>query len=65
MKNAEEVMEQFMNNWQNMKKYQNISLNEMMPNYETIESAFSLERKIVATYDQRNELEDKRKKKKK
>lgn len=50
MKKAKEFMDEFMDTWKNMMKYQDVKLNPTEPNYDDIERAFSEEKKIVATY---------------
>ena len=56
MRKGEEVMEDFMNTWKNMLKYQDVKINPIKPNYDEFEKAFSEEKKIVATYDSDKEL---------
>jgi len=49
MKKAREFMDDFMTTWNNMKKYHDIKLNPVEPNYDEFERAFSEEKKIVLT----------------
>lgn len=63
MKNSREFMDEFMETWKNMIKYQNIKINPIEPNYDEIEEAFSEEKKIVYTQEsnenqQISEIED-------
>lgn len=55
MKKAEEFMNEFMLTWKNMRKYQDVKINPIEPNYDDFERAFSEEKKIVATYEQNQE----------
>ena len=48
-------MNEFMLIWKNMRKYQDVKLNPIEPNYDEFEKAFSEEKKIVATYEQNQE----------
>lgn len=62
MRKAEDVMSGFMENWCNMKQYQNIRLDTCL-NAELVGRAFWEEKKIVKTYEGEQEeipkIEDK------
>ena len=49
MRDAEEVMDEFLTIWNNMLENQSVQLGSLK--YDEIKKAFSLEKKIVATYD--------------
>lgn len=49
MKSSKEFMDNFMENWKNMIKYQDVKLNPIEPNYDEFERAFNEEKKIVST----------------
>lgn len=51
MKKSREFMDEFMNTWKNMMKYQEIKLNPLEPNYDEFEKAFTEEKKIVETIE--------------
>ncbi len=51
MKNSKDFMDEFMETWKNMIKYQNVKINPVEPNYDEIERAFSIEKKIVNTQE--------------
>ena len=51
MKNSKDFMDEFMETWKNMIKYQNVKINPVKPNYDEIERAFSIEKKIVNTQE--------------
>ncbi len=61
MRDSKEVMDQFMKTWKNMMKYQEIKLDVLQPNYEDFERAYSLEKKIVATQESKEEQNSKAK----
>ena len=46
MKSSKEFMDNFMENWKNMIKYQDVKLNPIEPNYDEFERAFNEEKKI-------------------
>lgn len=56
MKKANEVMDEFMNTWNNMMKYQDVKLNPVTPNYDEFERAFTEEKKIVAVVENVEEI---------
>lgn len=61
MRKAEKVMDEFMEVWLNMEKYQNISLKTCL-NPEILIHAFHEEKKIVKTYEvpsEKPEIEEK------
>ena len=47
MKNSKDFMDEFMETWKNMIKYQNVKINPVEPNYAEIDIAFWIEKKIV------------------
>ena len=51
MKNSKDFIGEFMETWKNMIKYQNVKINPVEPNYDEIERAFSIEKKIVNTQE--------------
>lgn len=51
MKKSREFMDEFMNTWKNMMKYQEVKLNPLEPNYYEFEKAFTEEKKIVKTIE--------------
>ena len=51
MKKSREFMDEFMNTWKNMMKYQEVKLNPLEPNYDEFEKAFTEEKKIVETIE--------------
>ena len=53
MKSSKEFMDNFMENWKNMIKYQDVKLNPIEPNYDEFERAFNEEKKIVSTQEYR------------
>lgn len=55
MKDSKEFMNEFMNNWKNMIKYQDVKLNPIDPNYEEFEKAYCEEKKIVQTVEKAEE----------
>ena len=65
MKSSKEFMDNFMENWKNMIKYQDVKLNPIEPNYDEFERAFNEEKKIVRTQECREsrkmiEIDDER-----
>lgn len=65
MKSSKEVMDNFMENWKNMIKYQDVKLNPIEPNYDEFERAFNEEKKIVSAQECREsrkmiEIDDER-----
>lgn len=65
MKSSKEFMDNFMENWKNMIKYQDVKLNPIEPNYDEFERAFNEEKKIVNTQECREsrkmiEIDDER-----
>ena len=67
MKSSKEFMDNFMENWKNMIKYQDVKLNPIEPNYDEFERAFNEEKKIVSTQECREsrkmiEIDDERQK---
>lgn len=65
MKSSKEFMDNFMENWKNMIKYQGVKLNPIEPNYDEFERAFNEEKKIVNTQECREsrkmiEIDDER-----
>ena len=53
MKSSKEFMDNFMENWKNMIKYQDVKLNPIEPNYDEFERAFNEEKKIVSPQEGR------------
>ena len=43
MKKAKEFMNEFMETWNDMRKYQDVKLNPLEPNYDDFEKAFAEE----------------------
>lgn len=57
MKKAKEFMDEFIETWRNMEKYQDVKLNPVEPNYDDFEKAFSEEKKIVLICEENKEIE--------
>lgn len=47
MKDAQTVMNQFMENWKKMQEYSDVKLNPIEPNYDEFERAYSEAKKII------------------
>jgi len=60
MKKAKEFMNEFMETWNDMRKYQDVKLNPLEPNYDDFEKAFAEEKKIVKTieYSDKEEIKN-------